>query len=176
MNEYMRKRLENINAGRPLPEKPKFRKIAPISEKRAKKLKEQQEASRKGDKTELEKYFEHHMANSVPTCEECGFSAPWLLQPKYEKLWKACQAHIAPKKKGMFPSLAGVLENHLVLFPSWGGHLCGCHSFFDSNWYNASTMKVWPKAVAIFKTKLYHLIPENEKKNIPEVLLKTLEQ
>jgi hypothetical protein len=98
--------------------------------------------------------------------------AYWLLKPEYSEIWKACHHHILEKRKTMFPSMAGNLDNHLVLFPSWGGLLCGCHGWIHSNWYNASTMEIWPELVRIFKEKLHHLIPEKEKKNIPEALLK----
>lgn len=171
MNDYLKKRMEHINNGRPLQKKER-KPIAKVSKKRAEKLAAEREA--RGDGAE-DKYFDYWMKNAVPRCEECGMEAPWLLEPQYSVMWRACQAHVLPKKKKYgFPSLRDNLDNHMVLFPSFGGHLCGDHGFFDSSWFNATTMNVWPKAVEIFK-KLYPLIPENERKNIPEQLLKELQ-
>lgn len=159
--------------------KPKKR-IPKISEKRKKELAEQKESS--SDKKEDE-YFEYWMKNGVPKCEECGMEAFWLLEPQadkekekaYKMIWRACHAHVLPKKKTYgFPSLRNELDNHLVLFPSWGGLLCGCHGFYDSNWYNASTMNIWKKAIQIIQEKLYHKIPPNEKKNLSEIILQEL--
>lgn len=127
------------------------------------------------DAKELDKWFGHFMAASKPVCEECGLVAKWLLKPEYEKLWKACQAHILPKKENYgFPSLATNYDNHIVLFPSWGGFLCGCHGLYDSSWYNACKMKIWSKVGRIFVSKLYPVMPDNEKKLLPEQLIKLL--
>lgn len=123
----------------------------------------------------LNQWFDYHMEHSEPVCSECGSRQDWVKQPGYEKIWKACQAHVLPKKKTYgFPSIAANIDNHIVLFPSWGGHLCGDHGFYDSNWFNASTMNVWPQIVEKFK-KLYPLISKVELKNIPEQLLKEIQ-
>jgi len=143
------------------------------SEKKKAQVKAEKEA---GTHKPLEDWFDHHMANAEPVCMNCGNRADWVKQPGYEHIWKACQAHILPKKKGAFPSLAGNLDNHLVLFPSFGGTLCGCHGWFDSSWYNASTMEVWPKAVDIFKTKLLPLIHPDDRRKLPEQLQKLIDQ
>jgi len=171
MSDYLRQRQQWNITGKP----PKEVKKYVIPKKSAKKIKEEKEQKATGGESALEAYFRFHVKHSTPKCENCGMEATWLLKPEYETIWRACQAHILPKKKFMFPSLAGNLDNHLVLFPSWGGLLCGCHGFFDSSWYNASTMEIWPKAVEIFKAKLLHLIPEKERKNIPEALQKLIE-
>lgn len=169
MSEFLKKRMQHILDDRPLPEKKVYR-LKPVSPKRAAKI-AAQKSELGGEPTDLEKWFTHFMEISEPVCAECGMRADWLKQPGYEKLWQACQAHILPKKKNYgFPSLATNLDNHIVLFPSWGGHLCGCHGFYDSNWYNATTMKIWDKVVKRFNEKLFAKIPEHEKKNIPEQL------
>lgn len=166
MSDYLQYRLglKNGTVQKPVKEK------KPIAKKSAKKIAEEKEA--KAKPSSLNYYFDYHMANAIPKCMNCGFEAAWLKDEKYKKIWKACQAHVLPKRKEYgFPSLAGNLDNHLVLFPSFGGTLCGCHGFFDSSWFNATTMEVWPKAVDIFK-KLQPLIPKEERKNIPEQFLK----
>lgn len=158
----------------------KRKPIAKFSEKKLAEIKAQKE---NGGENTLDAWFEWQMANNKPVCEECGMEAYWLLEPQedpkkaesYRLMWRASQAHILPKKKRFgFKSVSTHRENHMVLFPSWGGHLCGCHGFYDSTWYNASTMKVWGKAKRIFKETLYPLLPQEEHKNIPDELLSTL--
>jgi hypothetical protein len=150
--------------------------------KQQEKAEQKKERETSGDFT-LDKWFDHFMKVSEAVCAECGMRADWLLQPQadpkkaeaYRLIWRACQAHILPKKKRFgFPSLATNLDNHIILFPSWGGHLCGCHGFYDSNWYNATTMKIWPHVEQKFVNKLWRLIPEREQKNIPESLIKLI--
>lgn len=155
---------------------PKVKKKQPIKKKSAKKLEQEKltsvllkEMNDLGEATQ-EQWFKDRMAENPPVCMNCGMEAAWLLQPEYEKIWRACQAHILPKRKTMFPSVARHPMNHLVLFPVWGGHLCGCHDEFDSGWYNATTMSVWPKAVARFK-EFEKLIAPSERRRIPEQLL-----
>lgn len=153
----------------PKPQKP----INKQSDKKKQEIIER--AKTKGD-AGLDFWFDYWMAHANPICSECGMIANWLLKPEYATIWRACQAHILPKKKNYgFPSLSCVIENHIVLFPSWGGLLCGCHGFYDSSWYNATTMSIWPEVVEIFKTTLYQRIAPSEIKNIPELLLKELE-
>lgn len=177
---HEQRRLRKAGLLPALPTKKEKKYLNKISPKRRK---ENEEAKALGNDLREDEYFEYWMKNAIPRCENCGMEAYWLLekqkdekkQEAYRLIWRACQAHVLPKKKTYgFPSLRNNLDNHLVLFPSWGGLLCGCHGWFDSSWYNASTMEIWPKAIEIFKTKLYGLIPEKELKNIPEILLQTL--
>lgn len=167
-----RQRLALIRSG--LAEKttgPKPKKaIAKFSDKKLAEIAE--EKNKTGDT--LQNWFDHFMEVSEAVCAECGMRADWLKDPAYAKIWKACQAHILPKKKEYgFASIATHRENHIILFPSWGGHLCGCHGFYDSNWYNATTMNIWPKVIEQFKI-LYPFISEKERKNIPEQLLREI--
>ena len=164
----------------PLPTRKEKKPIKKVSDKKKEQINRDREAGLDGG---LDRWFEERMATSDPVCAECGMRADWLLEPQedlkkaaaYKLMWRACQAHILPKKKVYgFPSIATNQFNHIVLFPSWGGHLCGCHGFYDSNWYNASTMKIWKTVVPIMKEKLLPLIAENEKKNIPEQILNEL--
>lgn len=170
--------LRRIREQRDLPKQPKPRKpIAKVSEKKKK-----QDAESKrllSDARELgkpaegdqEQWFQDRMKDNLPVCMNCGMEAPWLLQPEYEKIWRACQAHILPKRKTQFPSVSTHPMNHMVLFPVWGGHLCGCHNEFDSSWYNATTMKVWEIAKHRFK-EFESAIAANERRKIPEQFLK----
>lgn len=152
---------------------PKAKKApTPIAKQSVKKIEQIKLEKKTGVNADKDAWFDYHMTHNAPKCDECGMEAEWLLLPEYMKLWKACQAHILPKKKSMFPSLRANLDNHIILFPSFGGKLCGCHGEYDSSWFQASTMNIWPHIVKVFKEKLYRLIPANEHKNIPEQLLK----
>lgn len=171
MNDFLKKRMAHILADRPLPEKKKYR-IAPKSAKRMAKEAAQVQS---GTESPQDLWFKEKMATSEAKCSECGMVAEWLKQPQYAPIWKACQAHILPKKKRYgFPSIATHPDNHMVLFPSWGGHLCGCHGFYDSNWYNSSTMKIWPQVLKTIMEKLLPKIAPEERKNIPDIFIKEL--
>lgn len=177
---YMEKRRQWSQIGKPKKEKKVYR----IPQKSAKKIAEEKAEKELGSELTLDMWFEKGMKENQPVCAECGMRADWLLEPQtdpkkaeaYKLMWRASQAHILPKKKRYgFPSLATDPNNRIILFPSWGGHLCGCHGFYDSGWFNATTMKIWPLVVETFKTKLYPLIAESEKKNIPNQLLEALD-
>lgn len=97
-----------------------------------------------------------------PLCMECGEFIP-------RDYYRHATAHILPKRERYgFPSMSVHPKNRIFL-----GAACGCHAKYDSNWDNASKMKVWPLAVEAFK-EMYPYIPANEFKNIPNVLLETL--
>ncbi len=180
MNEYMKQRLQQKQYGKPAKEKKPYY----LPKKSAKKIAEEKAEKENKSGETLDAWFEKGMIEYDPICMECGFSAMWLKEPQedtkkaeaYKLMWRAAQAHVLPKKKRFgFPSIATHPENRIILLPSWGGHFCGCHGFYDSNWYNASTMKIWPLVVEKFK-RLYPFIAEPERKNIPEQLLKHLNQ
>jgi hypothetical protein len=173
MSSYLEQRRLWSQFGKP----PKEKRVYEIPKQSEKKKKEIAEEKAANPESSLDKWFEYHMANSEPVCEECGMRADWVKQPGFEEIWRACQAHILPKKKRHgFPSVAGNLDNHMVLFPSWGGHLCGCHGFYDSSWYNATTMKIWGKVQQIFAERLYPVMAESEKRKIPEQLQTLVEK
>jgi hypothetical protein len=173
--------IEHIRAIKAAAGLPKPKKYKPIAKKSAKKLKQEaeerdiiKESVELGKSTGIpdqEQWFEDRMKESLPVCMNCGMEANWLLQPEYKKIWRACQAHILPKRKTQFPSVATHPMNHLVLFPVWGGHLCGCHNEFDSSWFNATTMKVWGIAIHRFK-EFESAIAPKERYRIPEQFLK----
>lgn len=153
--------------------KPK-KEIKPIARVSEKKKAMDAEEKKAGVNADLDYWFEYHTNHSRPICTECGRKEEWLLLPEFIQIWRACQAHIFPKKKGAFKSLRGNLDNHIVLFPSWGGLLCGHHGEYDSSWYNATTMKVWPIVEKIFLEKLYPVMHPNERRLIPEQLQKLI--
>lgn len=168
--------IENIRRIKELSKMPKEKKRYKIPAKSAKKLKQEAETKElqaiNGDTKE--QWYDDRMKENLPVCMNCGMEANWLLQPEYEKIWRACQAHILPKRKTQFPSIALHPLNHMVLFPVWGGHLCGDHDTFDSSWANASKMKVW-QIVEHRVWELYPLLTDAEKGRLPEVLIKMIE-
>lgn len=159
---------------------PKEKKKRPIPKKSAKKIKQEAEAKELLKEThELglstgvpaqEQWFEDRMRDNAPICMNCGMEALWLLQPEYKKIWRACQAHILPKRESQFPSISTHPLNHLVLFPVWGGHLCGDHDTYDSSWDNASKMKIWEIVKSRFINDLYPNLKEEEKRKLPDIL------
>lgn len=167
MNDYLKKRQDFINAGRPLPEK-KIYRIPKKSAKRIAKEKEQQEAE---GESGLDKYFDYHMTHSFPRCDNCGMVAEWLLEEEYKAVWRGCQAHVLRKKDaiGGFPSVATNLTNHLVLFPAYGKYLCGCHDRFDSSYEEMAKMAVFPKAMDIVN-QLYPFIAKEERHYLPDII------
>lgn len=173
--------LEEIRRLKEQAKLPKEKKKHVLPKKSAKKIKQESEEKELLKETQglglstgipaQEQWFEDRMRDNLPICMNCGMDAPWLLQPEYKKIWRACQAHILPKREAQFPSVSTHPLNHLVLFPVWGGFLCGCHDEYDSGWYNATTMNVWPKAKERFK-QFESAIAEKEKRKIPEQLFK----
>lgn len=150
--------------------KPKkyLNKVSPKKAAQIKQLKEN------GTDKPLDAYFDYHMKNSYPKCENCGMVAEWLLEEKYEFLWRSCQAHVLRKKDsiGGFPSIASNLTNHLVLFPMFAG-LCGCHDEFDASYERMAKMAIFPKAIDIIN-QLYPLIAPDEKKYLPEIIIQEI--
>lgn len=165
--------IEQLQRARMPKGKPSPTPIAKVSEKKKQEIKEEKIS---GESKALKAYYDYHMTHSQPVCQECGSRADWLLLPEYSAVWKACQAHLLPKKKGAFPSIAANLDNHIVLFPSLGGKLCGHHGEYDSSWYNATTMKVWPSVEKIIIEKLVPHIAEGELRKLPEVIQNKIEQ
>jgi len=168
-------RADNIRRLKEQAKLPRVKKAYSISKKSAKKLKQEKEERelQKINGDTKEQWYEDRMKENLPVCMNCGMEANWLLQPEYEKIWRACQAHILPKRQTQFPSVAEHPLNHLVLFPVWGGHLCGCHDEFDSSWFQATTMKVWETAFHRFK-EFESAIAQKERYRIPEQFLKPL--
>lgn len=176
--------LEEIKRLKEQAKLPKVKKVYKIPKKSTKKIRQEAEEKaliKNAVKLGLgacemisasiqEQWFKDRMAESLPICMNCGMDAQWLLLPEYEKIWRACQAHVLPKRKSQFPSVATHPMNHMVLFPVWGGHLCGCHDEYDSGWYNATTMKVWEIAVSRFK-EFEACIAPKERRHIPDALM-----
>lgn len=99
MSDYLKKRQEHIFAGRPLPEKKKH-KIAPKSQKRIEKEKEQKEARGSEEETMKEKWFKTRRREMVGTCQ-CGCGQKSSKQENDHFRSSIC--HIFPQRD--FPSV-----------------------------------------------------------------------
>ena len=115
-------------------------------------------------------FFEGRMRSCFPKCDNCGEVRLHLLEEKFKKQWKSCQAHLLPKRH--FKSIRTHELNAMVLGSGYSG-LCNCHDNYDHDWDRASKMNIWPEVVRRFKI-LYPFIAENEHQYIPELLLETL--
>lgn len=158
MNDYLKKRQQQILDGRPLPEKKKY-SIPKVSEKRKAKLIEQKEAGTAEDK--LERWFEKirldyftdgEMRGGV--CMECGRFIPL----EYSR---HATAHLLPKK--IFKSVATHPLNYLIL-----GAGCGCHDK-THRVDKFIKMKIWPEAARRIK-ELIPLLPVDELRRISNQL------
>lgn len=168
---YLEQRRAFIEAGRPLPEKKKYI-IPKVSKRRAEKLAEQNKDSDK-EETELQKWYDVIMKSELNKCWETG---EWI--EKYEKKeheddelkfakgWHGSIAHCLPKS--LFPSVKTHPRNYMIL-KMWGG----THGQYDSNWENASKMKVWPYACKIFNI-LYPLLTREEKSKLPDIIIQEI--
>lgn len=137
------------------------KRIKPISDKRAAKLKAEK-ASRGTSPTPLQKWYAAIMAKEDGVCWETGEA----INKQDKKGWHGSIAHVLPKEH--FPSVATHPDNYLIL-SMWNGS----HSNYDSSWSKASKMKIWPEAVDRF-LKIYPSIAREERKKLPEVFLKLL--
>jgi hypothetical protein len=128
-----------------------------------------------GDDTEMQKWYEAIMTKEKGQCWE---TFDWI--DKYEDVivdgevtatkfsmgWHGSIAHVLPK--GLFGSVATHPQNYMIL-KMWGG----THGQYDSNWENASKMKVWKHACKIFNI-LYPLLTQEEKSKLPEIIIQEI--
>ena len=160
--QYAKETGTKVKHKEPPVQTPVFQKpIAKVSAKKAQELKDE-----KPDRDKLNAWFESIEKKECPGlfthCWECGAKI-------LKAFIRAAIAHVLPKRKNQFPSVATHEKNYMIL-----GAGCGCHNKYDKSWEDAATMKVWPMAVERF-IEIYPSIPAEEKKNIPEELLQELE-
>jgi hypothetical protein len=153
---YIEQRRQHILNDRPLPEKKRY-VIPKQSEKRKAKLKEQKEA---GTDNSIDRWFDYHIEHSKMFCENCLTD---LSHYSYED-WRASQHHIIEKSKtNGCPSVAGELDNHMVL-----GKWC-CHHKLTGTPNNIQYMergfRIAKERFELFKNKIL----ESEKSKIPTV-------
>jgi hypothetical protein len=146
----------NISLGLRAPEPPKEKKgIAKLSEK-----KKQEKKESKPQRDLLTEWFTERVKEMKGKCENCGCK----IDKKIYAYAMMSVAHVLPKRKNMFPSVATHPDNWLELCTS-----NGCHGKYDTSWDEATEMPVWNKAVEKFKL-VYPSIASEEKRHLPEVL------
>lgn len=126
------------------------------------KVKEEGRSATDKEQTELQKWYAAIMDKEEGKCWETGERIN-----KDDKMgWHGSIAHILPKSD--FPSVATHPLNYMIL-KMWGG----THGQYDSNWENASKMKVWPYAMKIVNI-LYPLLKRDEKARLPEIIIQEI--
>jgi len=154
-------RLQALKNGTAKPDPPKeTKRIPPVSAKQKEKLKAEQP-----QRAEKSQWFLDRIAESKGRCMECGCS----INKNNVTFAIMTVAHVLPKRKGQFPSVATHKDNSLELCVT-----NGCHDRYDKTWGDAAQMKVWPLAVKKFLI-IYPSIAPAERKNIPDVLMQELE-
>jgi hypothetical protein len=134
--------------------------IAKVSEKKKQQLKEEKPTR------DLQLQWYHDKVNAMTgICMECGCR----INKKDFEFAIMTVAHVLPKRKDQFPSVATHEENSLELCVT-----NGCHGRYDNSWEDAAQMKVWPLAVKKFLI-IYPAIAAKERKHIPDVLMQELE-
>lgn len=163
MSDYLKKRQEHINAGRPLGEKKVYR-LNKVSAKRQAKLDEQAAIKKEtgNTETELQKWYAEIMAKETPRCWETG---EWI-DTKDTMGWHGSVAHVLDKHN--FPSVKTHPQNYMIL-KMWGG----THGQYDASWEKAAKMKVWPYAVKVFNI-LYPLLTTEEKAKLPDIVIQEI--
>ena len=106
---------------------------------------------------QLDMWFRYFMVNAKRECENCEAS----LTHYNEEDWMGSQHHIL--EKSIYPSVAGNLNNHMVL-----GKWC-CHGQWHTSLENASKMECFELAKIRIRKLLPSLTPE-EANRIPEIL------
>ncbi len=160
MSDYLKQRMEFINAGRPLKQKKTYQ-IAKVSEKRRKKLAEQKF---EGSDISMDDFFKSQRPRMVGKCSHCGKPSC----KNDDKMFHFSIAHLLPK--AYVPSVA-TNENNWIELCFWGEN--SCHSRLDAHMLDLTDLNCWDEVVVKFQ-KMYPSIAPNERRRIPEVLLQYL--
>lgn len=150
------------------PQKPT--KVHTIAKKSEKKLKE--EAAQRDANTDagLDKWFEARRKEMTGKCLFCGGKT----EVKNDETYRRSIAHLLPKRKNQFPSVATHPDNFIEL--CFYGN--SCHTNLDNNlitWEFLYDSYEWKVMMEKFK-KIYPCIAEDEKRNIPEQFLKSIDK
>lgn len=161
MSDYLKKRQDFINAGRPLPQKKTYQ-IPKVSEKRKKKL-EEERVARGGDDTELQKFFKSAIKRFTGYCMETGLKT----ETKIYQYAVMSVAHILPKASC----------KSVALHPcNWIELNVDFHHKFDAmSWEEREKMGCWPE-IRDRLIMVYPDLAEDEKRHFPESVLKYMEK
>jgi len=142
------------------PKKKKLYSIPKLSKKKAARDKADREERGGGD-TELQKWYKGRQRFLTGECIKC--------KEKYNHRTLAfaiaATAHVLPKRKNMFPSVATHPCNFIELPAS-----CGCHNWYDNkaSWEEIKESSIWP--IVLEKViMMYPDIAEEERYRIPDV-------
>lgn len=159
--------LEQLQKARTPKEKKPYKGIAKKSAKKIAKEKEEKESF--GD-TPLDNWFEQRREEMKGFCVLCGGKS----EKNNDATYRHSIAHLFPKKEnfGGFPSIATHEENWMEL--CYYGN--SCHTNFDNHiitWELLRDSAEWLMIVEKFKN-IYPFIAQDERKNVPEILLNEL--
>lgn len=159
----MQKRLDFVNAGRPLKEKKRYT-IPKVSEKRKKKLAEQNVS---GDSA-LDIWFEERRREMTGKCFFCGGKT----EKHNDDTYRCSIHHLFEKRETMFPSVATHPENALELC-HYGN---SCHTNVHNGRITWELLMDSKEGAIILEKvkKIYSYIAQAEMKNFPDTLLKYL--
>lgn len=160
LSEYMKSRQNQKLFGK-APDKKQPAPLKKISDKKKKELAGE-------SKSDLDNWFEDRRKEMTGKCLFCGGKT----ERDNDDTFKNSIAHLLPKRKNQFPSVACHPENFLEL--CFFGN--SCHTNFDAGiitWEFLADSKEFDIIAEKFK-KIFPFIPENEKRNLPEVLRKVI--
>ena len=158
---------EEIRALKERAKLPKVKKIYRLPKKSKKRL--EQEAANpvrkdeNGD-TALQRWYKDRQKQLVGRCMRCG--------EKYNHhnltYAIAATAHVLPKRKEMFLSVATHPDNYIEL-----GAGCGCHNWYDlqASWEEIALSPIWPLVLEKF---LLFQKDITEREKIPDVFLQEI--
>lgn len=158
LSEYMKSRQTQKLFGKTTEKKAPV-PIKKISDKKKKELSGE-------TKSDLDSWFEDRRKEMTGKCLFCGGKT----EVHNDDTFKNSIAHILPKRKNQFPSVACHPDNWVEL--CFFGN--SCHTNFDAGiitWEFLADSKEWEVIAGKF-LKIYPYINEIEKRNLPEVLLK----
>jgi len=154
--------LQKIRDERDIPKPKKIHYIKKVSAKRAAKIKEQKEL---GTDNILDNWFEERRKEMTGHCILCGGKT----EKKNDETYRRSIHHLFEKRKTMFPSVATNSDNWLeVCF--WDN---ACHSNLHNGTITWQLLMDSAESKIIIEKfkKIYPFIAENERKNIPAILM-----
>lgn len=158
MSEYLKKRMEQILAGRPIPEKKKYT-IPKVSKKRAEKIAKEKEDRGDGD-SELQKWFKARIKQLTGRCSECGGK----VETKVYQYAILSVCHLLAKRPTVCPSVKIHPFNFIELCPYH-------HDQLDkANWKEIEQWGCW-ETIRDRLILVYPDIEPAERRHFPESVL-----
>lgn len=159
MNDYLKKRQDHINAGRPTPPKKQYKGLNKVAPKTKAKLDKEKEERGEND-TELQKWFRAKMKVMGNTCRWCGC----MVDNKNYRFAINSICHLLEKRDTMCPSVKYHPLNFVTLCPDH-------HTTFDSmTWDEREKLSFWD----IIRDRLVMIYPDlakEERRHFPKQVL-----